>query len=314
MPIFRTDHNKSNPYVILSKESLWDSELSLQAVGLWARMMSRPDDWQIHCNELAKSCGVHVQTIYKYVAELEKAGYVTRTQGVGENGKFTDLIYDVHETKKFKNKNSVEILEEQPQTKKPCTVKPCTVISTLLSNEGLLNIEENNISLVGDPKPPTTQRNFSKESKEIAQELWDHIFKLFPKHKVPKIEQWTKEIDLMQRRDRRSWEDIKRAMSFVFEDAFWAKVIQSPDSLRRNFDKIIAKMTPINNTGEKMQRNRSMAHEAKSAIKSNERKWKNFYISNDQIVRLDTNESISLSLDSKIFEAQMIRIFGLTKD
>ena len=58
MSILRVKHDKKNPYVMINREALWDKDLSLQAIGLWARLLSRPDDWKIYVSELAQSCGL----------------------------------------------------------------------------------------------------------------------------------------------------------------------------------------------------------------------------------------------------------------
>lgn len=80
MPMIRTIHNKENPYIQLNKAALWDKDLSLEAVGLWARLLSRPDDWQVSVLELCKSCGCGKQKIYRLLSELVKAGYAYRCQ------------------------------------------------------------------------------------------------------------------------------------------------------------------------------------------------------------------------------------------
>jgi len=83
--IIRTYHNKEKPYVMLCKKSLWDERLSLEAVGLWSRLISRPDDWQIHITELAKSCRKNRDTINKYMNELCEFGYAVRWQERQQN-------------------------------------------------------------------------------------------------------------------------------------------------------------------------------------------------------------------------------------
>ena len=70
MSIVRVKHNKENPYVMINRHALWDKNLSLEAVGLWVRLLSRPDDWHVNVLELSHSCGCHKNTIYKLLAEL----------------------------------------------------------------------------------------------------------------------------------------------------------------------------------------------------------------------------------------------------
>lgn len=83
MSIIRVVHDKSNPYVIINKESLWDKDLSLAAVGMWARLLSRPDDWRISVKELSISCDITEGAVYRILNELIKFGYVHRQQKKG---------------------------------------------------------------------------------------------------------------------------------------------------------------------------------------------------------------------------------------
>ena len=143
MCIIRSSHDKETPYVVLNKKSLWDSTLSLQSVGLWARIMSRPDDWKFRVSELAKSCNKDEDTINKYLRELIDAGYAYRSQkNDPTTGKFGPIELVVFETKK-----SMEEIKEmfpegrfpEPEPSPPVQHEPgkppVPVISALLSNK-----------------------------------------------------------------------------------------------------------------------------------------------------------------------------------
>lgn len=100
MSIIRTSHNKENPYVMLNKKALEDSNLSWAAKGLWAYLMSRPDDWTIsipHLSKIYDNYGGGETAIYNYLNELIKHGYCTRRQPKEENGKFGKYEYIISE-------------------------------------------------------------------------------------------------------------------------------------------------------------------------------------------------------------------------
>ncbi len=65
---------------MINKHGLWDKDLSLQEVGLWARLLSRPDNWKIYVSELAKSCDLSDDTINKIIRGLIEKGYAARVQ------------------------------------------------------------------------------------------------------------------------------------------------------------------------------------------------------------------------------------------
>lgn len=128
MAIYRVKHDKKNPYVMINKASLWDPNLSLAALAVWVKCMSRPDDWEFNAEELARACGVNKGTMKKYLVELEDYGYIKRTR-TRENGKFSRIYYD------FMEHPSLSQEEDDEEFKKcsPRTGKPSTVNSPLLS-------------------------------------------------------------------------------------------------------------------------------------------------------------------------------------
>jgi DNA-binding Lrp family transcriptional regulator len=292
--------------------------MSLKAIGLWARLLSRPDDWVFHVSEIAKSCGISEKNTYKILKELISAGYVTRDKVVDpKSKKILRWDLEVFETPQIPDKP-----EQKNHMDKTHQVDNHLVETGHITNTESTEIEKNDISLVPDEsgtceRPPSEEKKETKaidpEAKALADMLWKRIVAVFPKHKPPKIEEWAKILDLMHRRDNRSWEDVGRVIGFAFDDAFWVKVIQSPESLRKNFDKILAKMTPIDNSGTRYQKNRSFAQEVKAAIKTNPEKWKNFFIGDSEVVRLDTKEKVALNLEPRIFETNLLTIFKISR-
>ncbi len=113
--LIRVHHNKENPFVQLNKKALWDSNLSLKAIGLWARCLSRPDNWEFSVSELSKSCKEGSRSLYAAINELIANNYAVRiqTQKLLPNGKpsFDKLIYVFFEFK-ITEEEKAEYLEE----------------------------------------------------------------------------------------------------------------------------------------------------------------------------------------------------------
>lgn len=122
MTIIRTIHDKKNPYVMLNKEALWDPNLSLEAAGLWARLMSRPDDWMFRTAELSKSCGVSIDAINKILKELISNGYAYRHQTRMPNGKHGPWEIMVFE--KRTAETEIQIILPQPILPDPVPPDP----------------------------------------------------------------------------------------------------------------------------------------------------------------------------------------------
>lgn len=88
--VIRIVHNRENPFVQLNKKALWDENLSLKAVGLWARCLSRPDNWKFSIAELVKKSKEGRRAIDGAMEELIKNNYVVRLEYYerGADGKF----------------------------------------------------------------------------------------------------------------------------------------------------------------------------------------------------------------------------------
>ena len=160
MSIIRTEHNKNNPYVILNKSALEDSELSWAAKGLWAYLMSRPDNWNVsvaHLSSIYKDYGGGEKAIYALLSELIEKGYCQRKQDRSNGGKFNSYEYIITEFKIISphllSRNAVP-----PRADPPDTVNRATNNNDCLtSNECITN--NNNNKAVDDDFPEKKSNN-----------------------------------------------------------------------------------------------------------------------------------------------------------
>lgn len=133
MSILRIEHNKENPYVILNKKILEDSDLSWTAKGLWSYLMSRPDNWNVsvgHLKTIFKGKGGGEKAIYSILNELIKAGYCVRNTFRHPNGLYAKMEYVITE---FKNC--------LPSTSQGDPVK-CDPVERHYNNKGILTCNE----------------------------------------------------------------------------------------------------------------------------------------------------------------------------
>ena len=114
MAVYRV--HKTKGYTVISNQHLKESNLSLRAKGLLSLLLSLPEDWNFSAIGLAELSKDGRDATAKALDELEKFGYLQRTQKQDENGKFIGVEYDVFEQPQ-------KIL---PFTEKPFTVNPST--------------------------------------------------------------------------------------------------------------------------------------------------------------------------------------------
>ena len=95
MAVFRVERNKG--YTVMSNHHLRNKELTLKAKGLLSQMLSLPEDWDYTLAGLSHINRESVDAIRTAVWELEREGYIRRSQNRSDNGKMADMIYTIYE-------------------------------------------------------------------------------------------------------------------------------------------------------------------------------------------------------------------------
>lgn len=109
--VFRIEKQKN--YTVMSNHHLKNPALSLKAKGLLSQMLSLPDNWDYSLKGLAKINKESIDAIRTAVWELEKAGYIVRSQGHGNHGKFSGIEYIIYETPQICAEKS-DVQEQEP--------------------------------------------------------------------------------------------------------------------------------------------------------------------------------------------------------
>lgn len=290
----------------IPKEIWLRKELSFFEKCLWAEIDSL-DDEKLGCTAsnsyLCNIFDVQERTLQNALSKLKNLGMIAQEHF---NGRIRTLRSGV----------KVNLCTSDPQpiagaNSYTSGMKKSAPLPTPLYKEE--RIVERIDSLV-PPSVGTTKRLPSKESLEIAQELLKKVLEIHPKFKQPKIENWAEELDKAIRIDSRAPNELLEAISFAFSDPFWSTTLQSAEGLRRNFDKIFQKMNAGNTKPGWISKNRAVAHDCGQQLRAAQLPIaKSFHVSDRELLRIDTNESISLELESQIFEMQMIKLFNLRK-
>ena len=153
MPILR--HNHEQEFTILPNSLIRNPELSLRDMGLLCYILSLPPDWEFSIRGLDAVIRRNgISSVRAGIMELEKHGYVIRTQKRGDSGKFqcsnwtvTDLpfqqLQDVltpEEEPLSEKPLSEKPLSEKPMTEKPMTEKPTSEKPTSVNQTQTKNI------------------------------------------------------------------------------------------------------------------------------------------------------------------------------
>lgn len=110
-------------YVVLFREAAQDARLTLEARGLFALMVSLPDNWEYTVSGLASKAGCGRDKIRRLLKELQEVGYLIREQSHDAGGKFAANVYVLQDEAPLSG-NTVNGEDRQRQT--ALTVKPLT--------------------------------------------------------------------------------------------------------------------------------------------------------------------------------------------
>jgi DNA-binding MarR family transcriptional regulator len=149
-------------FVMVRNSVARDERLSFRARGVLVAVLSRPDDWSISAENLAREGNEGVQTIYRALKELEAAGYVERRKVRNKAGQVRTetLVYDEPKDKTV-----------QPAYQKPVSGEP--------SDGEPLPGETGSRFSVSDTKTELQKQNTKKENEylatanAIAREWWE---------------------------------------------------------------------------------------------------------------------------------------------
>lgn len=147
---------RKNGYSVISNTALRDKRLSARAKGVYAYIMTLPEDWQIYKEELYTHFTEGRDALNKAIKELISIGYMETIQ-TKDKGKFGCNEYIIKDT-----------ADGEPFTEKPRTVTPMT------ENPQLLNTEELSTDKVITDNTPYSPPQNSEEDK-IRKEVVNHL-------------------------------------------------------------------------------------------------------------------------------------------
>ncbi|MDM8221957.1 DnaD domain protein [Limosilactobacillus vaginalis] len=122
---------KIKGFTIIDNDVINDDRMHLKALGLFAYMWSKPDDWQFYVSEIASHFKDGESAVSSAMKELMTLGYLKRTQN-RKDGRFSNYDYVLRELPKRENQGSA------PKGDFPKPEKPNP------ENRGLLNTDHTN--------------------------------------------------------------------------------------------------------------------------------------------------------------------------
>lgn len=146
-----------------------DTNLSMQAIGLFTYLWSKPNDWQYYKEEIMKRFNCGKEALNTALKLLENNGYIYTEQTKDANGRFNKLTW--HLCDKAEAKTSIE----NQQTENRLAEKPLAE-NRLTENQHLLIYSNNKTNLTNTNLTNTNNIGKAKNfQKPTLKELQDYI-------------------------------------------------------------------------------------------------------------------------------------------
>lgn len=241
MAVFRVHKNEN--YTVLSNYHFREKGMSLKAKGLLSLMLSLPESWDYSAAGLVTLSKDGKDSVNAALKELEKFGYLRRTQAISEDGKFSGYNYEIYEQPSDAAKAAAEEkataaaakaakpTTEKPFAENPSTGKPTTENPPQL-NTDLSNTEKSNTNvsreeeerkkqaparsgydviideLIFDEEVKGTLYEFIKMRKLIKKPLTDFALRRLIKKLQQIATDPQEQIEVLEKSIVNSWQDI----------------------------------------------------------------------------------------------------------
>jgi len=98
-------HSKQRDYTVMNNTFLRDNKLSWKAKGLFAYILSLPEDWKIYLNELQTHATDGETSLRSAIKELTDNGYIVQKRLKDDKGRWASYVYQIIENPFVENPN-----------------------------------------------------------------------------------------------------------------------------------------------------------------------------------------------------------------
>ncbi len=312
-------------YYVIPSQVFDDESLKAESCMLYALIsgLSSGEGYCYASNEyLAKRMKLSSRRIQVWMVALEKRGYIRKEIERNSRGT-TRKIFITHarvSQPKNQEERGVDEMGMGGGRNRRLGGMPKTscIVSETYKEYRESEEEKSDVDKSPPTPPPGTpskkeKKEVSLEATEAANKLWENVLKIHPKHKPPQLGCWAEELEKMKRLDKRTWEDINAIIDFASQPTnFWGQngVIQSPESLRKHFDKIYIEFS--GKPASFISPNKELVLMAKSQLKKEGASVATqIYLGELEVIKLDTGERISLTLEKENFKQKFLETFRI---
>ena len=133
MSVMRVHKNKN--FTVMSNYHFKEKGMSLKAKGLLSLMLSLPEDWNYSVSGLVRLSKDGKDSVMTALSELEKFGYLHRTQLTNEKGQFNGIEYHIYEEPQKEFPTAAYPISDNEKAEKGNAEKPPQLNTNILTTE-----------------------------------------------------------------------------------------------------------------------------------------------------------------------------------
>ena len=238
-----TDHNTCRLFIHCLLRANHDSKK-------WRGYTINRGEFISSFERLGDECGLSRQQVRTSINKLKS------TRDITNKSRAQHTVFIVNNYDSYQSDNqqpNIPITTEQPSSNQAVT-----------TNKNVRSKEcKNN---------PKSENKFSDKDFELSQWIYSLILSTAPKTKEPNHDKWADIIRLMRERDNLTHREIAEVFKWANNDPFWKTNILSPDTLRKQFSSLHAKMGNNHETNQRSNQPRKPSAVDRARIAAEERK------------------------------------------
>lgn len=193
-------------------------------------------------------------TLINAINELEEKGIIKKECIKGKGNKYYLTSYECVTSSEYVTSYesvTTPVTKVQQHQLRKCNTTNTNINTNTITNNNMSDSKESDeppgafkdsINTNKTTKSSKTKRAtkvFEENSIEykLSKKLYQYVLEVKPKTRKPDLQKWSKDFNLILRKDERSLEDLKNVIDWIFNgdsnsSNFWKKNIASPGALR----------------------------------------------------------------------------------
>ena len=236
-------NRQNGNFTVILNEIVNNKKLSAKAKGIYLYLQSKKDGWQFYESEIITNFTDGQRSIRAGLQELIDSGLLLKYQPSGQG--FQKALWILNPTKQDYKEYGLAFRADTKRDNTKCADTKSTTNNTNKNKTNSNNTNTKEIVATA-PKSPSSKKKvmFNDEDMGLAITMYQNLLAMNGGFKKPDLEKWANEFRLMRQIDHRTPEKMDTFLRLLATGTerlweFWRGNILSPNSMRKNYDKVV---------------------------------------------------------------------------